>query len=131
VVIVLLASELLCLNVLSEQRSLDTGESDLVAGVVMLSGIMVLYRVGEPLVTTTVTHRVGKRMVVAFAALFGVLVVLHVFRLVSGSASIVIFASCALVFGVIVPGLLNVHRIGVWMNGDDGHVHDSAPDEEG
>lgn len=106
-VIVLLASELLCLNALSNQRDLRQGESILVAGAVLYSGAMVLYRVGEPLLKIIVRHRIGKFMVGVFALGFVVLVFLHGQRLVSGGTAIVIFATCALVFGVIVPAVVS------------------------
>jgi hypothetical protein len=105
-VIVLLAAELLCLNALSDQRELRQGESILVAGAVLFSGTVVLYRVGEPLLKTIITNSAGKLMVRAFGVGFVVLAILHSARLVSGSTAIVIFAMCALLLGVIVPGFV-------------------------
>jgi hypothetical protein len=123
-VIVLLAAELLCLNALSDRRELRQGEGILVAGAVLFSGTTVLYRVGEPLLKTIVKHSVGKSMVRAFVAGFVVLAILHSARLVSGSTAIVIFAMCALVLGVIVPGFVSgIARIPF----GSGQTDDSTP----
>jgi len=111
IVIVLLAWELLCLNALSLHRELRSDESRLVAGAVLFSGTIVLYRVSEPLVKTTITHPVGKWMVGLFASVFALLVVLHAFVL-SGDKAVVAFASWVLIFGVIVPGLVGIARVG-------------------
>lgn len=103
IVIVLLASELLCLNALSLHRELTQYESPLVAGAVLFSGTIVLYRVAEPLVKTTVRHPVGKWMVRLFAGGFVMLVILHGVGAVTGDQAVVAFAQWTLILGVIVP----------------------------
>jgi hypothetical protein len=112
IVIVLLASELLCLNALSLHRELNEYESPVVAGGVLFSGTVVLYRVAEPLVKTTVSHPVGKWMVRLFVAGFILLVVLHALGTVSGDTAVVAFAQWTLILGVIVPGVVGFARIG-------------------
>lgn len=60
-VIVLLAAELLCLNALSDKRELRQGEGILVAGAVLFSGTTVLYRLGEPLLKTSLSTRLASQ----------------------------------------------------------------------
>jgi hypothetical protein len=113
IVIVLLASELLCLNALSLHRELTTDESPLVAGAVLFSGTVVLYRVSEPLIKTTVAHPVGRWMVRLLVGFFILLVVLHGARVVSGDTAVVAFASWTLILGVILPGIVGaIARLG-------------------
>ena len=78
----------------------------------LFSGTVVLYRVAEPLVKTTVSHPVGKWMVRLFVAGFILLVVLHALGTVSGDTAVVAFAQWTLILGVIVPCVVGFARIG-------------------
>lgn len=98
---------------------------------------MVLLRVGEPLLRTVVTNSVGKLLVRVFVGGFVVLIVLHSVGLVTGGTAIVTFAMCALVLGVIVPGIVSgTTRTPRWREEpqgpeDGGHTEDSGPDDAG
>lgn len=105
IVLVLLISELVSLNALSNHRELRPGESDLVAGAMLFSGLLIFFRVAGPLVDVVRTHAAGKWVIGIGVGGFIVLWILKSQDVISGGTALVIFGTCVLFGGVIFPSI--------------------------